>query len=216
MIKARFSKNFEAKKSRIKRLPKIVLDAIETSAKKRAIEVIEIFHDGIKNDELGLEPLRDTTISRKEALGQAQPETPLYGWGDDDEEKMTYANMMRITRDANGRKYWVRPAEGFHHQTQEDIEAGRKPIKLADLFQVHEYGRTIENGFGRGILIRIPPRPALHVAYNTLMRKLKRTENTKMVKEAIVKLVRDGDAKAIEEMAKHEGPAGEPWGKWDA
>jgi len=216
MIKATFSKTYAAKKSRIQRLPKIGLEVIKTSAKRDAIALIEIFHDGIKNRRFGLVALMPATISRKEAQGMTQPETPLYGTGDEDQEKTTYANMMRITQDDGKRKFFIRPADENHYQTEEDRGAGRKPIKLTDLFQVHEYGRTIENGFGMGILIRIPPRPALHTAYNTLLRQKKRKERTKMVREAIVKLVRTGDAQAIEEMSKQEGPEGEPWDKWDA
>ena len=190
MIKAR-SDSIAAVRKRIERLPKLTGDALESYAKKNALALVRLFHDGIKKDQLGLWPLKDRTIATKAAAGFEEPESPLYGAGDEEPDR-SYSNMLEATR---GTKAWfVRPKSGYHWSKK-----GRKRIKLADLFSIHEYGATIMNGFGKGIIIRIPPRPALTYAYKKLLGKLKREEPSKKVREAMVK-----HAKGAEDFARNK------------
>ena len=194
--------------SRIRRLPKMATDLIEASAKHDAEALVKTFHDGIKGRKLGLLPLKDATISRKEAMGLDRPESPLYGLGDDFIEG-TYSNMMEVTRDQSARRFVVRPKDGYHYRLvakKDGQGVVRDKIKLRDLFIVHEYGTTISNGFGRGILIRIPPRPAFRYAYDKLMDQKRRRDPAKEVRKAIASYVRDNDKKAMDLIAARTAP----------
>jgi len=196
--------------SRINHLPKMALDLIEASAKRDAEALVKTFHDGIKEGKMDLLPLKDATISRKEAMGFDRPESPLYGLGDDFLQG-TYSNMMEVVKDESVKKYVVKPKEGYHYSQHENKDGStrivRDKIKLRDLFIVHEYGTTISNGFGRGILIRIPPRPAFRYAYDELMDKKRRYDPADKVRKAIMDFVRRNDKKAMEKIIE-QGLAG--------
>jgi hypothetical protein len=178
MIRAKYSTTYAAKMARIRRLPVLLPEAVETWAKYVAEELVRRFHDGIKYDRLGLEPLRPRTISRKAALGYDRPGTPLYGMGDSEAER-SYINMLRIRK--AGRKYTVAPSRAMHWD---------RKVSLKRLFEVHEYGATITDGFGKGIFIRIPPRPALRKAYGSLVRWMSRREPAKEVRARMAAYVR--------------------------
>lgn len=188
---------------RIQRLPKIALDMIRTSARGDAETLVGYFHDGIKDDEFGLLPLKDATISRKEAQGLDQPETPLYGLGDEFIQG-TYCNMMEVVCDEGKRKYLVKPRDDYHYSVKKDGNITRDKIKLSDLFIVHEYGCTIANGFGKGILIRIPPRPALRYAYEKIMLEKKRHDPAKPVRDAIRAYIKTGNDAAMKKIAERD------------
>jgi hypothetical protein len=190
MIRAEFSQSYSAKRARIARLPKLYAKAAEAGARYMAEELVRNFHDGIVDDTLGLEPLRPRTVSRKGALGYDEPGTPLYGMGDAESER-SYANMMRISR--KGTKFVVRPSRALHWS---------KKVPLSTMFRVHEYGATITDGFGKGIFIRIPPRPAFRYAYDKLMRRLERRDPAAEVRAAARRFVADGDAAAFREIER--------------
>ena len=203
MVKVK-SPEYWAIRKRIQRLPKLATDLIETSARKDGEELVQRFHDGIKDDKFGLLPLKDRTIARKEALGLDQPETPLYGLGDEFVQG-TYCNMMEVVREEGLRKYVVRPRDEWHYslkRNKDGMVIGRDKIKLADLFIVHEYGCTIGNGFGRGIMIRIPPRPALRLAYNAMMDEKKRHDPADEVRKAIREFIKTGNENAMKLIAE--------------
>ncbi len=195
MIQAR-SMTIEAMKKRIQRLPDLVGNRLESYAKKNATALVSLFHDGIRDDKLGLWPLKDRTIATKEAAGFEFPDSPLYGLGDEDKEH-TYSNMMEVSREGNA--FIVKPKKGYHWS-----KSKKHRIKLSDLFIVHEYGTTISNGFGKGIVIRIPPRPAFTYAYMQLMAKLRKEEPAKKVREAMVRHAIDAEdfakARVLERM----------------
>ena len=73
---------------------------------------------------------------------------------------------------------------------------------LSVLFDVHEYGAVITNGFGRGIYIRIPPRPALRYAYRKYMAAKAKNDPSPQIGKAIVAAVQHGDQDAIARIAK--------------
>lgn len=206
-MKKPWSTSTSAIASRIRRLPKMATDLIEASAQHDAEALVETFHDGIKEGKLGLLPLKDATISRKEAMGLDKPESPLYGLGDDFIQG-TYSNMMEVVKDQSARKFIVKPREGYHYRLVENKNGQsivRDKIKLKDLFIVHEYGTTIANGFGRGILIRIPPRPAFRTAYDKIMDRKRRADPAKKVRKAIMDYVRRNNKSAMEKIIERGG-----------
>lgn len=197
MIGFKYSKNYKAAGSRIHRLPKLVGPKMDTYIKKRAERLVELFHDGIKQRKLRLKPLTENTIKRKERLGYSEPETPLYGVGDDD-PRHTYANMMKIRRRLKGTqiRYTVAPSNAKHHGSK---------LRLRQLFVVHEYGTTINNAFGvSGRVVRIPPRPAFRYAYRRLMAEMARQDPVPKVRAAMAKLVKTGDQAALKKIAERK------------
>lgn len=184
MIKVKFSEGYWAQRKRIQRLPRLVENELETYAKKNAQALVTMFHDKIKGDKFGLERLQPDTIREKMAAGYEFPYSPLYALGDQS-PKDTYANMLEVVK--VGKSFRVR-VKDVNHAPRE----GQEPVSLKTLFRVHEYGTTIFNGFGRGILIRIPPRPAFFYAYRDLMDRLRRKEPSKVVRMAMYEFVRKG------------------------
>lgn len=196
MVKQKLAVTKSAIYKRIQRLPKFALDAIENCAKGKAESLTTLFHDGIKENTLGLLPLKDTTIDTKEAMGFEQPDTPLYGLGDDADN--SYANMMDVVKDEAGKRWTVKPRDAKHQIQLPDGSVVDSNFMLKDLFKVHEYGCTITNGFGKGIFIRIPPRPAFRYAYEKLMLLISKKDPAKKVRDAVTRFVRSGDEKALE------------------
>lgn len=144
--------NIRKLKYRLESIPQMVDEIIETKIKKDAMNLIKIFHDGIKENDLNLKPLRPKTIIQKAEMGFKRPITPLYGAGDD-RKKNSYSNMLRMKKTKSG--YKIYPSWGKHWKSQ---------LKLRDLLGVHEYGRTI-NMPKRKLTVVLPPRPALHNTY---------------------------------------------------
>ena len=174
MVKAQFSNSFRAKQARIKRIPKMTDDMLSAVYKKHAVGVILEYQNGIRTNSLGLAKLQDSTQKSKSRLSMPQPQIPLYGRGDD--ENNSLINCMRIVKLKNG--WRVRPRSAFHHSN------GRsKKIKLADLHKIHENGAiivktkpktTVGKYFGgEEGATRIPPRPAFKRAYRNYLRKMK-------------------------------------------
>jgi hypothetical protein len=199
MVKAR-SMTLNAIRKRIDSLPELLSTTVENVAKRRAELLVENFHDGIIGDKFGLYQLEPDTVARKDALGMQSPDTPLYGLGDDAED--TYANMLEARRDGPGKRYVVGARDAYHQVLRPDGTVARSRLKLAKLLAIHEHGCTIMNGFGRGITIRLKPRPALRCAYRKTMAQLKREEPAAEVRSAIARLVKSGDDSAMREIAR--------------
>ena len=176
MVELRFSDNYEAVKSRIRRLPKFVEDSVDTFTKKDAAGVIEAFQDGIREDSFGFERLKPETIEAKRRKGFTQPATPLYGEGDTNPK--SYINMFRIRRLRNGYRVYARWAKH------------RSGLPLRDLFIVHERGMLI-SGKG-GAVIRIPPRPAFNRAFARYLERRMAAENVEKVQQAMIRYVETG------------------------
>jgi hypothetical protein len=152
-----YSQTTSAIKQRIKRLPKIYKEHIESARKRDANEFISYWKSGILNNEFKLTPLADSTITRKIKLGMARPQNPLYGLGL--EGAHTYIKGMRIFRTAKG--YVVRMT-GKHHDSKIDNH---------ELLLIHEYGCTLKNGG------RIPARPAMREAYKRVLKDIKKRDS---------------------------------------
>ena len=152
-----YSQKTSAIKARLKRLPKIYEDRIDTMRKRDAKDFISYWRSGILNNEFKLTPLADSTIQRKIRLGMARPQNPLYGLGF--EGAHTYIKGMRIFRTAKG--YVVRMT-GKHHDSKIDNHTR---------LRIHEYGCTLKNGG------RLPARPAMHEAYKRVLKDIKKRDS---------------------------------------
>lgn len=185
-MKVKFSNTYAAKRKRIARLPVLVNDAMQGQIKGHAEKFIKIFHDGIKKDDLGLRQLEAITIASKQKY--SQPETPLYAAGDD--QKNSYANMLRLRKLKNGWK--VYPSKARHWKSG---------IPLDKMLIIHENGATIKTPNG---LIVIPPRPALHNAYIQLQKSLlaDKRETSITVRNAIREYIKKGSDGALKGLSK--------------
>ena len=164
--------------ARINRLPYLLRLILTARAKATALSFIKSFHDGIKNNAFGLKKLKDETIERKRRLAMELPEVPLYGRGDDKKDR-SYVNMLRLRKLKAG--YRVYPSKAMHYS---------KKVKLDKLLYVHEHGAILK---GAGdTLIRIPPRPALKLAYRQTMGTQIKGDRSKKVKAEAAKYLRTG------------------------
>lgn len=209
MVSARLSRNMRAVETRIKRLPSIMIDQMKARAKKDAMAVIENFQTGIKENLLRLEPLKQSTVKKKQAAGLENSMSPLYGLGFDDPN--SYVNCLEVKLVGN-RLWAVRPREDWHHGKGYDEGATPEPrIRLRDLFDVHEHGAVINNAFGKaGVVVRIPPRPALRYAYKAYMAERAKADPAVKVRAAIAKHVQDGDRAALARISAKLAAGEEP------
>lgn len=192
-VKVKFSGSYQAKQKRIKALPVLMEKAVSGLTKKDLLGIKKDFHDGIKNNTLRLEKLAEITIESKRKKGFSKPTAPLYGKGDDAQER-SYMNMLNISKRGNS---WVLyPSNRMHWSGK---------IKLSDLFKIHEYGAVVKQKRGdKNILIRIPPRPALLLSYRRyLIRKRRdRREQSKEVRQAMTDYINNASDKKLKDYAK--------------
>lgn len=192
LVKPIFSQNYWAVQKRVQRLPRVLIGKLKAAAKTDAQNVITVFQQGIETRSLHLQALRPRTIEEKERKGFLLPLHPLYGVGLEDER--SYINMLEVVN--KGDRMWVvQPKKGYHHKDPDHPE--KRELLLKDLFDVHEYGTVITNGFGKGIFIRIPPRPALRYAYRKYMAAKAKEDPSVKVRAAIAQHVQDGDRQAL-------------------
>ena len=173
----KYSSNISAVRQRIRRLPKIAIDIIQTSRKKDAQKCIGYWKSGLLNDEFKLTPLAPSTIKKKIKLGYSKPTNPLYGLGMDGAH--TYIKGLRMFRTKNG--YVIRMV-GKHHDSKIDNHG---------LLMIHEYGCTTKHG-------RIPARPALNLAYRKTINELKKRDV--MIVDAINELLKTGNDSLLQEI----------------
>ncbi len=166
---------FSARVSGIERildqLPARVVGKIMRVNQENAKMFVKTFQDGIRTESFRLKPLKLSTIARKASRGLPQPETPLYGLGDESKDR-SYINMFRIQEVRDG--YLASPSRAKHWSGN---------IQLRVLYMIHEFGATIKRG---KTLIRIPPRPAVQKAYN----RFHRSEFYKDSKAKIIKIIK--------------------------
>jgi len=174
-----YSKNLKAIESRIRRLPKLVEGVFDSSTKKDVIAVINEYKKGIKRNNFGLTPLSPNTVKKKQAEGKPKPRTPLYGEGES--QKNSLINALAFRKIKNGYRLYRRRAR--HHESD---------LPLNVLLSIHEQGALIKDGFGKGILIRIPPRPVVDKAIVRALSKKKKNEPSASVKKAINRLINTG------------------------
>lgn len=184
MITVQFSSHFEAMRSRMRRLPKLMDAELEASALRDAEELIRLFKDGIKKSEYQIKALKPATIEAKTRKNYPSPETPLYGTA---RRKNRYNNMLEIIK--RERRYIVRPRKEKHWHAS---------IGLDVMFDVHEYGATINGKApdGSSVRIRIPPRPVFRLAYNRFLREKLKHDDSAMLREKIVQYIKRGNWRA--------------------
>lgn len=181
------SQNIKNVNKRLDKLPQFYNNMLVSVRKGDADKFIDQFKKNIRNNRLNLEPLAPKTIEAKERQGLPKPENPLYGLGDWSDK--SYMNMFLLKRLTKGWKAYPRWAK--HHTSN---------LTLRQLFEVHEYGRTIKRG---KVLIRIPPRPAAWETYRQVLKSIKKRESSAKVKKAITQYIKDGNDKLIQEIQKY-------------
>lgn len=189
----KFSKRYKAVQSRLKRLPKLVDETLDTFAKRDCARVIKEYQEGIKKDLFPTERLNERTIDIKSRKGYSQPSTALYGKGGD--EKNSLYNALAIRKIKNGYRLYVRWAK--HHESK---------LTLRDLLNIHQRGalimvtdkmRSFLHWLGIHLrrdtrIIRIPPRPVLDMAIIKVLEQRKTEEPTRKIKQAMSEYIKTG------------------------
>jgi len=190
-IRIKYSKNFEAIRSRLRRLPKLVNEVYDASTKKDVQGVIEEYKKGIKRNNFGLTKLKASTVSDKVRKGFSKPQTPLYRAGES--QKNSLINALAFRKIKNGYRLYRRRAKHW---------AADLPLNV--LLAIHEHGALIKNGFGKGILIRIPPRPVVDKAIIRYLKKKKKGEPAGEVMKAINQLINTGKDNLFQKLMKEK------------
>lgn len=168
-------------------------ETLDTYAKRDCTRVIEEYQKGIKRDLFPVERLNEQTIRIKADKGYSQPDTPLYGSGE--EEKDSLYNALAIRKIKNGYRLYVRRAK--HHESN---------LQLRDLLNIHQRGalimvtdkmRAYLHWIGIHLradtmLIRIPPRPVLDMAIVKALEMRRREDPTKKIKQAMAEYIKTG------------------------
>lgn len=193
MAKIKYSTKFKAIQSRLRRLPRLVEETLESFAKRDATRAISIYQDKIKRDKFPVDRLSDATVKMKSEQGLPQPRTPLYGQGENEENSLY--NALAIRKIKGGYRLYVRWAK--HHASD---------LKLRDLLNIHQRGALITVSdkmrkflHWKGIhlradtvIIRIPPRPVLDMAIVEALEMRKKDDPAKAVKEAMKEYINTG------------------------
>lgn len=178
-VKTNIQKQAAAIKQRIRRLPKLVNKSMDSAIKKDVVSMIHEFQEGIRRNNFDLERLKAATIKAKVKKGYDRPRSPLYGAGDS--EKNSLINALAIRKIKNGWRIYRRTAK--HHEAD---------LPLNVLLSIHEHGALIANGFGKGIFIRIPPRPVVDKAIIRALEKKKKVETNRDIIRAINEVLKTG------------------------
>jgi len=193
MVKIKYSLHTEAVRSRIKRLPKLVNDAMDAQTRKDVINVIKEYRKGLLANNFRLEPLRPVTIDNKMSKGYDKPRLPLYGAGEN--EPNSLYNALSFRKIKKGYRLYRRRAK--HHESD---------LPLNVLLSIHEQGALIRvtermRAFLHYVnihlrpdtkIIRIPPRPVVDKAIIRALRKKKEGEPSTSVNKAIQELINTG------------------------
>lgn len=206
MVTLKLSKSFDAIRSRIRRLPKLVDGAMDAQTKKDVIRVIDEYQKGIKRNNFGLTPLSPATIKLKREKGLPKPTTTLYGEGDG--EKNSLINALSFRKIKNGYRLVRRTAK--HHESD---------LPLNVLLAIHEHGAIIRvtprmRAFLHYIgihlskntaYIRIPPRPVVDKAIVRALQKKKKEDPAREVRAAINELIRTGQENMFKKLNRDTG-----------
>lgn len=185
-IKVAFSNKYWAKMKRIKNLPKYEIAVTNTRLKYDAYSIKREFSRGIAENKLGLDGLKPTTIMQKIKKGYNNPSIPLMGKGGNDPR--SYKNLLNVAKTKRG--WRVYPSNRLHHSMK---------ITLRYLFYIHEYGCLIKRGKS---MIRIPPRPAMFLAYQKWLEKRFDRDFAQEIRDAIVLQVNTGVDRLFKKMRK--------------
>lgn len=193
MLKPKLSKKLSAVKSRLRRLPRLVDETLDTFAKRDAVRVIKIYQEKLKQDKFSVDRLSSATVKIKSDQGMKQPSTPLYGAGENEDNSLY--NALAIRKIKGGWRVYVRWAK--HHKSN---------LQLRDLLNIHQRGalimvtdkmRAYLHWIGihlkaETMIIRIPPRPVLDLAVIAALEMRKKEDPSKKIKEAMRELINTG------------------------
>ena len=185
-MKLNYSRRLKQFQASLREMPKRIQKKVKSVYRDNAVGFIKTFHDGIKDESFNLKKLKVNTIAQKARRGFPQPETPLYGLGDEQHDR-SYANMFRIREVISG--FVAFPSWAKHWSMN---------IKLRDLYLIHEFGAIVKKknstlkirrgkNYGKRKaaafvkspedFIRIPPRPAVARAYARFTRSAEYQQN---------------------------------------
>ena len=185
-----YSRRLKQFQASLKDMPQRIQGKVKRVFRDNALGFIKTFHDGVKDESFNLKKLKVGTISQKARRGFPQPETPLYGLGDEQHDR-SYVNMFRIREVKNG---WIAFPSWAKHWS--------KNITLRDMYLIHEFGAIIQKRNSRlkvkrdsffalrkadmykvkpDDFIRIPPRPAVARAYKKFMASEAYRQNVKNI-----------------------------------
>lgn len=150
--------NARVLRQRYEKLKTIAKEYSKDMARGEAYELVSEYKFGLRDGSLRLRRLAARTIMAKRRMGFTQPDSPLYGKGL--EGNRTLAKAFKVYK--TGNSFTVKPSKQKHHSAD---------LTLEQLHEIHENGCTIKNGFGRGIMIRIPARPAFKNARMNVTRR---------------------------------------------
>lgn len=183
------SVNYSAIRQRIRRLPEMVDIAAETIRKRDAYKMVQYYREGITNGNFPFPSLAPSTIRQKRRKGYAKPENPLYAGGK--EIANTLVRNYRVYKMRDG--YIVKHTNVKHHESK---------LSVNHIAKIQEYGLVVNNGQA---LIRIPPRPAIHMAFKRVMQELSAKDPAKEVRQAVTRYLKgkgDDGLKAIFKTAR--------------
>ena len=188
-----YSKNMKAIKSRIRRLPKLVNNAMDAQTKKDVKNVIIEFQNGIRRNDFGLKQLSGVTIQNKADAGMTKPNTPLYGEGDS--QRNSLINALSFRKIKNGYRLYRRRAK--HHKADLPLNVLLAIHENGAIIKVTERMRAFLHYIGihlrrETLVVRIPPRPVVDKAIIRMLQKKKTKDPDKMIQEAINQLIRTG------------------------
>ena len=206
VVGIKLSKSFDAIRSRIRRLPNLVNDALDSQTRKDAVSVIDEYQKGIRRNNFGLHRLNPVTVKNKKENGLPKPNTPLYGEGD--AEKNSLINALGIRKIKNGYRIYRRTAK--HHKSD---------LPLNALLAIHEHGaiigvtpkmRAFLHYIGIHLskntrYVRIPPRPVVDKAIIRALQKKKKMDPAREVRAAINQLIRTGQDNMLKKLSRDKG-----------
>lgn len=203
-VKAKFSKNYEAVKKRIQRLPKIIGNVAEGRIKKDLNNVIEEYRLGLKRNNFGLQQLNDFTVGKKSEAGYTKPRSPLYGAGES--QRNSLYNALAIRKIKKGWRLYKRRAK--HHSADLPLNVLLSIHENGAIIQVTEKMRKFLHWYGLHLrndtlYIRIPPRPIVDKAIQRMLRKKMRKEQVGKVKKAMIQLIKTGHQSELNKMARY-------------
>lgn len=198
----RLNKPFYDKKGRLQKVPGLMDQVRNVDGRRFAAQYILEYQDGLRRRRLRLKPLAKGTLASKKRMAFRYPRSPLVAMGDEDRDALINAMEIRAVKVKSvGRTvFLIGPSRRLHHRPVEATEsgghrlarAGKKGPPLYKLLAWHERGIVIRNGFGRGIRIVIPPRPAARNAWKVTKAKLSALKRGMQVKMAVGEVVMRG------------------------
>lgn len=209
MAKLVLSTNQDAIRSRLRRLPKLVNDAMDAQTRKDIDAVIREYKNGIRRNNFGLAPLNPVTVQRKTDQGYPRPRTPLYGQGE--QKKNSLMNALGVRKIKNGYRLYFRRAK--HHASNLSLSDLLTIMTNGALIRVTPRMRAFLHFIGIHLkktttIIRIPPRPVVDRAIKRALKKKKAGEPTATVRRAVNVLLKTGDDRELLRLAKYKAREG--------